>query len=501
MRLVNWKLHSLIVAFLFCLDLHAQTQGNLPQIIDGYTSSGQLQCSSPRSNCVKTAEAGVVGDLVVVGYVDFTSAGPPWTVNSLLGNVCTTSGTFVVSTATIELAACPITVPGVDELSVSTCTGCLMEYSRYAHITGTQDGSVATVTSSTGAGLFSAATSKTTTVNGALLVSASFIQANSAVVTPGPDVNYAVAPNGNFNMTFRNTGVAGAYSSTHYFNLDAGHAGGTITAAFKPSGIGIVDTVLPYCANGQPLVAQLHAVGGSGAYTFSATAGAPGWLSVSSSGALTGTCATGISTVTFQVTDGTLTSTTNLAVKVFASAYLTPTVADSGFYSADNGGGSFTISGTNCGDMIVLYAAGDDTHGTTGYVQAVNGLGNFVLDSKGSSVVRAPVISGGYQVPEGVYLIGPLPSGGSDQITLANNTTASSALHEFSFWARVSGVQPIVDLPAITNQTTSSTSPIATSYTTPVANELLIAGGGNDNSGTPYSFRRSIAGRFTSGVL
>src|SRR6185437_14151226 len=121
-----------------------------------------------------------------------------------------------------------------------------------------------------------------TSENGDLLVS--FAALNSgpqgfmAVTAPLQylGTKATLLPEVNAVMGFANGGIAGSQSlSTVRYGGNTAGSSVMQTIAFKPAAISIVDTALPHGAPTVAYVACLSAVGGAGAYTWSATAGLP----------------------------------------------------------------------------------------------------------------------------------------------------------------------------------------------------------------------------------
>lgn len=521
-------MRSLAILILCCgISLHAQTQGLLPAVVDSMTPDTNTACGN---NCLTMADGATSGNLIVVAAVQpdtsFGSAcansNPPWTVTDTLGNTYVAETSAVTPTGGvsqndyIQMFHTISGATGANSITVSwgtaACSGQLFA-AQFTNISGTKD-AITTATGGPGATPVTATTSTTTTINGDLLVS--FAALNSGPqgnMGLGPALQFlsskgTLLPEVNATFGFANAGIAGAQSlSTIRYGGNTAGSSVMQTIAFEPSAITVATTKLPDGAQTAAYVACLMAVGGSGAYTWSATAGLPAWATVDSlntgcptgtTGRITGTPnANATSSVTLQVTDGTHTTTKTLSLTTY-STFLQPFVANTALGTFDNGGGTVSIS-VNCGDVIVMQLApGADTHGSTGWIQAQNGANSSYHDSMSLPFTPVPgiggIISGGLQT----YLIGPAITTGTDVITGSNATGTSSGLEVQLVGVR--GVQGVADYGGFNNNITSSssTTTLTTTFVAPVANELILSNTLDENTGSSISLNAPFSSLATN---
>lgn len=506
------------VALLFgTASLHAQTQGLLPTVIDSINAGANG--ASCGVGCVTMENGATSGAVIVVGAVqpDTTfgsgcsgGSNPPWSVTDTLGNTYTAETAQITPTGGvsqndyIQLFHTVSGSSGANNVQINWSTDCQGQIyvAQGTNVSGTKD-VIATATGGPGASPVTATTSPTTTVNGDLCFS--FAALNSGPqgnMGLGPALQFlgskgTTLPEVNATFGFGLAGVAGSQSfSTVRYGGNSSGSSVMQTLCFEPSAITVATTALPNGAQTSAYKACLFAVGGSGAYTWSATAGLPGWATVDSlnTGCPTGTTgritgspnANATSSVTLQVTDGTHTTTKTLSLTTVAS-FLTPFAANSNTGSFDNGGGTISIP-VLCGDVIVMQlATGCDTHGSTGWNCAQNGANTHYTDSMNLPFTPVPGIGGIISGALQTYLIGPATQAGTDVITGHNAAGNSAGLFVELVDAR--GVQAIADYGALNNNITSSsgTTTLTTTYTAPVANELVLSNTLDENTGSSIS--------------
>lgn len=480
----------------------AQTQQNLPTLIDSY----QSQTQGAADWQVVYPEPIGVGDELIVGYVvdDSATGGPVFAVTDTLGNT--------YSTASCKQTPLPVTnrdfcisyvnsaFAGNDTISVAIPSHFAygIEVGRFSHLSGALDGPLFNCTfagNGTGGG-GTLACSTTTTVNNDLIVCQG---GPSQYGTAGVGINGSVNEYVSYNvestpglMSFRHTGALGSYTATQntYNDFSFGnHASfAIICGAFKPSPtIAIADTALPEAGNGVAYSAQLHCVGGTAAQSYSLFSGTlPTGLSLNTStGVISGsTTAVGSSSLGFRCTDGTNTSATATMTLVVDSSFAVP------FIRASVACQSITCSlgSVLANDYIcALPMHGFDTHGGNGWVQADNGTNNNVTESlTGATLRRLPWVPGGENAPLTAYCV-RVTASGNENILFTKNT-GGSGLN----WIAVSfgNAQGIFDQPTWINDGYEAASPFtfSGSFTTAVANSLLVP-----VTSTSYNSSESIA--------
>lgn len=487
----------------------AQTQGNLPQLIDSVIDGSLAQ---PGGGVVNYPETIVSGQTLVV--IGTSNNGVSPTVTDSLGN--TWPATTHVDTPApqttrdVWVTYVQSAFSGADTITVSPA-GYSFAVLRLTNV-GALDGSITTQTS-TGNGSGGAGTitsSQTTTTNGDLLVSGvAGCSFGTARMSPSDNeyASFATAANPTCLLTVtKQGGAAGTNTSTvntyNDFAFGSHSTFAMVTLAFKPTTIAIVDTALPDAATNIAYKATLHGVGGTAALTCSVVSGTlPTGLSLSGTGScdITGTPTGTTQTVGFQVTDGTLTSATNTLTLTVGAGFNSPTVLQTKTFNWDGGGNAVTLSSpAHCGSVIVVFSRGDDTHGTEGWIQAVNGTNNYIHSSLGGTVQRiVGPIPGMTAFPVMATIIGPLPSAGTEIITAANNQNASSG-RLTNIAIEVSGAQGVVDFGGFVNtQTFTASGSFSATYTTKVANTIILAGTTTENGtvvptlGAPFTILAS----------
>lgn len=253
---------------------------------------------------------------------------------------------------------------------------------------------------------------------------------------------------------FRYAGTNGAYSP----GCKTGSGTPTISvgvAAFKTSSIAIDTSALPDGIQGDAYSYSLLADGGSGAYTWSITAGSlPLGLSLNTStGAITGTPThSNPNTITFQVSDGSTSATADLTLTVKASANTIAQIKNS------SAAGLFT-GGSTAGDIIVV---------------PVVVINSDIVYPKCTDTLGTPYVfhfsrhnySGGNQPQSIMYEAGIVPSTGANTVSCLTGVAGVGAT-EFS------NVQNFADN-IVFNSAISGTSLTSSSITPEASNSLVL---------------------------
>lgn len=260
----------------------------------------------------------------------------------------------------------------------------------------------------------------------------------------------------------------------------------------------LADTAMPQAAIGEIYSAQLHAYGGVSAAPTYACTGLPanGIALNTATGDISSASVTGSPTtlsVSCTFSDGVTTSpAASLSIQI-GTTFMTPTRASALSVAHFNTGvSSFNVTGTTCGDMITIQAE------QSGQKQVINGVNNYVHINDASAVQEYSLGVGSYRGPSVVWAIGPLVSGGTKTITVANNNGQSPASdYLVTDWT---GLQGILDQPAINSSiVTNTTSSVTTTYPTVVPNEvLLISGSSGYVTNAAQISSMSVSAPFTS---
>lgn len=474
-----------------CIVAPAQTQGNLPGPLDANTGFDSNAGCTHTTNCINITENVQIGN-EIVGCVLWGNAGSaPSSITDSLGNTATQETPYTFGTTGndrpfhLQMYHFNSSFAGSDYIIITGGSDMYAKnVGRFTGVSDTKDGSLTNNNATPSAPEGSVTNSVTSNVNGDIAVSClGNTQGGSSVLAVGGG-GIVASDNSNPSDTqldYQNLGLLGSYSIVG--NLVNSNGSDTIaiaTALFKPSTtIFIPDTQLPQAADGVAYKAQLHVVGGISATLTYACSGLPsnGLSLNTSTGVISGATPSGTGTLSLgcTVSDGTNTSATDsLSLQVGASF---GSISLGSFVNAQfNGGGnSMPALAVGCGDVVILCTSqGDDTHGSSGWVQALSGSGNKYSDSFGSTVQRFPMFGGTHNGPNSCVAFGPITTAGSDVITVSNNQSASSGLIG---WALdVKGAQGVLDVGTYANAITTTTNPTASaSYTTPVANELAVA--------------------------
>lgn len=480
---MRWLITTVVLA----ASCFAQTQGNRPTVIDAYidragsNSAGNIIWGDNVSTgqrivlCFNTKHDGSTFSLADSQGNTYTSTTP--TTTPAPGN---DTDVWMAYTTAGSNGALTVT------LTETSGTGFFYMVGARFPADGGIDGSVATQTAASPAGptfIGTMTTSNTTTKNNDLLISCGGGGATfgGRIVSPSDGehlaANVSASPVIAEEMAMLHAGAAGTI--THTFNIWGGSSTFAMqTLAFKPASILLTDTAMPDAGAGVAYSAQLHGYGGGAGFTYACT-GLPanGFSLNTGTGVISASNPTATTSIGCTVTDGTTTSATDNLTITVGSALNVPNIRQyNNTWSGDNGGGNFTMN-AQCGSLIVVFARGDDTHGTEGWVQSATGTNNKVSDTFGSTVRRfAGPISGQQPWPFAVYIIGPLTKSGSDTVTVANNQTASSA-RKVSLAAEVTGAFADEIGAGSSSLTGSATGSFSAAYTTVVNNTLLLVGG------------------------
>jgi hypothetical protein len=511
MRLLNFILHLLITAVLFCAaQLYGQTQGNAPKAIDAYASAAQMlggtgACGAS-AGCVNFVEGVSSDDLIVCGagqeHVPGPGLGcafgvpqgndPPWTFSDNIGftwNMQTSTVTVANPTPMQIGYACASSTQATYRVSWSgygaVCQSSF-ECTRYKNVchsgSATLDGSMVTTLSTTGAGVSNATSSVTTTRTNDLL-------ATVAVHNNGSGSGLENVPDGTppLALTVTDTGMPASHTwmiapTLGSNNVSMSGIGGNAsqqmamqTLAFKLP-IALADTVLPQCAIGVACSAQLHCQGSlvsNPTYALASGSLPTGLALNTATGLISGTPTGSPSapSLGFTCTDGTTTSATDTMVLTVGAGFNSIIIGPTSSGNLSLIPATFNLS-VRCGDMILILADADDTHNGQGYIQTINGSVGFISDSAGSPIQSFLVNAGINRAPLVAWVLGPVTISGLDQITATNGTGSSSGLHYYAY--DIENAQSVLD--TNTGQTISAQAngSLSSSYTTVVPNQMVF---------------------------
>jgi len=238
--------------------------------------------------------------------------------------------------------------------------------------------------------------SLTTTANNDFIVNGicNGWQPETTAIEPQPTNNFAESAQ-TFELGIQDAllqaGNAGV-NTANWFNQAVFQLIGAV--AFKPTGIFIGTSALPQAGNGSPYYAKLVGYGGNPAtYAWSIISGTltPGLTLNGASGEITGTPSNTVGgALTFQLTDGTLTTTSIILVPVGLPMKTLGTPSCSGFDTNPN---LASLSGINVGDTLLWFFVGDDRHG----IDAHQLTENLYSDNCGDFYTRWSLPIGGGQ--------------------------------------------------------------------------------------------------------
>lgn len=469
---------------LLSVNLCAQVQGNLPNVVDAAIDRTQS------AGVISWPENIAVNDTVVLCFNT-----DPSSTFSLADSLDANLWTITAKTTTpapqastdVWMAYKKFSTSGAMTVTLTETSGTGFFYmmgGRFAGL-GTIDGSVAIQTAGSPVGnIGTISTTQTTTKNQALLVSCGAASSNPTGHLLLPNNTEQVAneatalPSVTPEMTMLHAGAAGSQTAT--LNIYGGTSTFAMqTLAFAPSAILIADTALPDAGTGVVYSAQLHCVGGTAGQTYSIVSGAlPTGLSLNTtSGAITGTPSGTTQTVGFACTDGTVTSATqNLTLNVgpVLGVPSTRTLSGSNPYTMN----------VQCGSTVVVFARGDKFTDVQGFIQAATGVNNKISDTFNSPVRRlVGRIPGNNSWPLVAYIVGPIPTSGTDTITIANNQGGPTiSATRTSLAVEVTGASVWDIGAAVSALTNSATGSFAASYTTLVNNTMLLVASDSNSS-------------------
>lgn len=430
-----------------------------------------------------------INDTIVCGVVLAHDGVTAYSISDSLLNTWT--GTTPTSTGTGGGQAYDIwfeytksSSAGADTISLTRTSGTGTDvYNQCAHFQnlGAVDGAVANASVAPPAGptfIGTISTSITTTVNGDVLIS--LVQGeNNGTHIDSPGASEMISQEGPStpSLSLVRTTTLGAYTpSVTIWGGSARRAMQTI--AFKPKAIMITDTIMPDGGVGIAYSAQLHGIGGTAAQTYSCTGLPSNGLSLNTTtGVISGSNPTaGTVSISCTTTDGTNTSSAAaLTIKIGATLPSVFVRQTNNTWSGDNLPNSFTMN-VQCGDTIVFFRRGADTHQSQGMVMADTGVNNYVKDSFGSTVRRfGGPIPGNIAWPLVADVIGPITQSGVDTISTSDNQGMSIG-RSVSLALDIAGGFVVDDQgAALSTMTGVATGSFSASYTTVVPNTLLLA--------------------------
>jgi hypothetical protein len=491
-RIINDALFCLVnllfALLIFCAMGQAQTQGNLPNVKDAAIDlhiGGSV-------GVIPWPEDVAVNDTLVM-CMNTPIAGGPFLPTDTLANTWTcTTPTQTPAPATngyVYMCYTKSTGAGADTITTAfPGNNGLMVGGRFIGI-GAVDGALQTATlAGPGAGGTSTiSTTNTTTINNDIGISCSGISSATTGALLAPSNGEIVAHESTTTdypvLTQSHTALAGSKVMTDNTWNGAGGFGKTVTSfakqtfMFQPTtNIALSDTALPNAANGVAYSAQLHCQGGTAAQTYSLVSGVlPVGLTLhGATGIIDGsTAVVGTTALGFRCSDGIITSATDTMNLVVSATFGTPAIRN--YYPTFNGtaGGTISVTGAVCGDIIIVLARGADTHSSSGWVTQASGVNNKFTDTFNSTLQRMVIpIAGPPQAPLLAFIFGPITQSGTDVITANNNQNANTALN-------VSGVFDISNAQAVIDQGSGSSSVLqsgtfANAFTSVVPNTLLL---------------------------
>lgn len=485
------------------IPLHAQTQGFAPQPTDSYMNAAETNgqggaCAAPGWGCVNFVEGVNAQDLIVcaAGQQDATFSGfgsnPPWTFTDTAGFTWTmetanhggTGGTqqnYFLQTgytvATSSQATYRVSWSASAQGNADNEFNCV----RFPNIGSggsvTVDAFQSNTFSGSGSGTVTMTNTLTTNRTSDLIVSA----AQKACCNGNGN---SLQQNGVLGMTNNGNGwasmawtIAPNFGSNSFVWTDwkaTANFDQSQTIAFRVP-IKLSDSALPQAGVGVAYSAQLHCYGSAVSNpTYALVSGVmPSGLTLhTATGIIDGTpSAGGTTSLGFTCTDGTLTSATDTLSLQIAGFGAIQQLATQSLQLGNLTAVNFPTSG--CGDVITIIAYGNDTHGGTAYLQAINGASNYVKSSDNAPVQQYLLTGGSHVAPLVEWVVGPLNTS-NPTITVANSNAASSALRAWASLIR--GGQAVIDIPTVNSTLATSNGSISASYATVVPNEFLQVG-------------------------
>lgn len=451
-----------LLLFLLAMPLAAA----LPNVRQATQFTTSLTCAYP-VNVVSgnTLMIGftLTGTTVVTGISD--TVGSSFSVAATITANAVTTRVWVASAAASGADTITITATGLDNFE-NVCA-------EFTGVTATVD---ATQTGSFSTQPSSVTTSNVTTTVGKDLVFAyiggisspnnTLFNPASNVVPLGAGCNFTGL--GDSGVSFV-TGEAGTYNTT--WTSTTVLQGTYVLVALKPTAaLAIADTAVPGAVVNKAYSYQFTAEGGVTAYTWSTTSGTlPSGLSLSSSGLLSGTPTSGVTSVnmTFKVVDGGA----NQATKTLALT-LSNAASTAAFVQDKNNSGTSLVMGSSvtAGNILLVTCS-------------LGGNSIYALNAPPTDTVgTAFTLLAAYGKIGNIYLaqwIGTAGGTGADTITfhfISGISAANSDAIEFS------GAQLFTDNG---NQTVgaSGTTNVSSSLTTLVPNEILLGASISNDSG------------------
>lgn len=496
--------NAALVLLLLVHSALAQTQGGLPTLIQSNVGPGTNAPCSFSTYCITTPEPVTAGNELVVCMMHDSNSLPPWTVTddsspanswtveSTTGNTGIGGGTLYFSIAHAQATNTQVLHIQIGFPGGTTSNNFDYDFNEWSNLSDTVDGSLLTSNAGLSAGNPTVTDTHTTTTNGDVLFGC--IVANmSAASTVGAATNEGLSdqPNTGEVIGYVFTGTVGSWPITGAaWNGNSNARVGILSMALKPPALAIVDTQMPDCAVSVYCQMNLHSVGGTSTPSYSVLSGSmPLGMSMSGN-TISGTpTATGTSTLKFQVASGSSTATKTLNIKV-GSSFGTPNVAQTIVGTFNNGGAHQDFSSpVGCGDVILMCMVdADDTHGTTGWPQKINGTNNFYSDDLGSPIQRIPNTMPGIGIgPQSCVVIGPVLATGTNGVKGFNNQNATSSLGYAAY--DIQNVQALAEPGAFTNTnpTGSSSNSLGVTYSTPVDNMLVDFTAESQDSSSSFS--------------
>lgn len=476
---------------LLCSTCFAQTQGNLPTVIQSCTADA---CNSGTPNTIplKHVDSGTLlfgcqsrgfGANAIETLAITDTLTSTWHYSALTSGTDGGGNFFALQcyyTITGSAGADTLTFGGVTSGSFNESiadfgTGLSVDGSFVA---ATATGNPATVSAST-----------MTAINGDLVIAGQGMNATNSVWATSPAQFAVYDPEGAQNsVAFLNAGAAGSQTIT--FNQETGSPRNVMTEwilAFSAA-LTITDTLLPDADKVQAYSATIHPIGGTGIYACTLQTGPlPTGLALGGTGncTISGTVtgATGNYPITIRTTEsggGTHVDSSGLSIKV-GTAFGTPAVVQSLVISGA-GTGTFASDVTS-GHAELVLAQGIARHVLgQGVILPTTNIGGSLTSTRGTVFTRALPIAGDF-VPNLVYL-GCVTSSGPETIHFTDNQTNGTIIN--MIMVELSNTQPVLDM-GVLKTIFSATTPFtftSSSLTVPVNNESLFSSIGSlDTSG------------------
>ena len=491
---LDFRLAALLLVSVFLCGLAVgQSNGFRPTLVQ--SNSIKL---SPTATTMLFLDNVTAGDVLFIGsdspsLLSFTDS---------VGTAYTNSGVFTLNdgsgTAAVQMACGIAPASGANTLTVSGQSGnfdiTIAEFSGVG--TCTTDGTNTANAPTVGPPASTVTTSTTTANSNDLCIS---YGANWWATSNMWSNGNTAGGDGSFGadfMDYRIAGAAGAQSITFHINLlstSPGNAWLVRTQCYTPT-FAITTDALPHGAQSVAYTAQLASAGGTGSTrTWSITAGSlPAGLSLNAStGAITGTPSGSVGTnaITFQVSDGTHTTTRALNLGIGA-ALATPSVVGHHAF-----GTNITYSAT-AGNLLVMGVWGQENSGAYIRTPKYNGVNNVITSTPALSFFRLTPIPGipGNNVSNGSpfsLYAACVPTTASYNINtlVTDNQSLSPQFAALEQLVEVHGAQGTIDDGFSSQQAGFSGSPetVTVNATAPVANTLAIMYGTASGVNAPFT--------------